>query len=85
MVLKINFDKEFERKFRELAMKKHGFYKGSIKKAGEEALREWIKTEDRSLPSVKDPIKLIEGILISERGKKSSVELQHEAKKLWLK
>ena len=84
MVLKIEFDEKFEKKFRELAMRKYGFYRGSIKKAGKEAIDSWIKSEEK-LPSVKDPIKLIEGILISERGKKTSVELQHEASKLWLK
>ena len=50
MVLKIEFNKEFERKFRELAMRKYGFSKGSIKKAGEEAIKIWIELEDRELP-----------------------------------
>ena len=85
MVLKVEFDEEFEKKFRELAMRKYGFYKGSLKKASEEALSSWMKSEEKILPSIEDPIKLIRGILRSEKGKKSSVELQHEATKLWLK
>ena len=35
--------KEIEDKFRELAMKKFGYGKGSLSKALEEALRYWIK------------------------------------------
>ena len=34
---------EVEDKFRELAMKRFGYGKGSISKALEEALRQWIK------------------------------------------
>lgn len=84
MVLKVEFDEKFERKFRELAMRKYGFYKGSIKKASEEALSSWINSEEKILPSIDDPINLIRGILKSEKGKKSSVDLQHD-KSVWLK
>jgi len=35
--------KEIEDKFRELAMKKFGYGKGSLSKALEEALRYWIR------------------------------------------
>jgi len=85
MVLKIEFNKEFERKFRELAMRKYGFSKGSIKKAGEEAIKIWIELEDRELPKIKDPIEAISGIMKKLRGKYTSVELQHEASQLWAK
>ena len=82
MVLKIGFDKEFEMKFRELAMKKYGFSKGSIKKAGEEAIKIWIQLEDKELPPIKNPIEAISGMMKSLKGKYTSVELQHEASKL---
>ena len=43
----------------------------------------WKK--NKQIKKVDDPIKLIEGILINQKGKKTSVELQHEAAKLWAK
>ncbi len=49
MVLKVEFEEELERKFRELAMKKYGYCRGSIKKAVEEAFRNWIKLEERKI------------------------------------
>ncbi len=85
MVLKVVFEKEFEQQFREVAMRKFGFSKGSIKKASEEAIGIWVKQQSLALPKVKDPIKLIEGILSHLKGKYTSVELQHEAAKLWFK
>jgi len=84
MVLKFELDKDLERRFRESAMRKYGYSKGSLKKASEDAIKDWLK-EDEELPRVKDPIKLIEGIMSHLRGKYTSVELQHEAKKLWIK
>jgi hypothetical protein len=35
--------KDIEKEFRKLAMKKFGYGKGSLSKALEEALRDWIK------------------------------------------
>jgi len=84
MVLKLEFDKELEQKFREVAMRKFGYSKGSLKKAGEEAIQNWIKDKNR-LHIVEDPVNLIEGILSHLKGKYTSVELQHEAVKLWTK
>ena len=43
MSLRVKLDKELEKKFRELAMRKYGYSKGSIKKAIETAIREWTK------------------------------------------
>ncbi len=85
MVLKVVFEKEFEQQFREVAMRKFGFSKGSIKKASEEAIEIWVKQQSQALPKVKDPIRLIEGVLSHLKGKYTSVELQHEAAKLWIK
>ncbi|MBI4154472.1 hypothetical protein HY498_00085 [Candidatus Woesearchaeota archaeon] len=83
MVLKVKFEKDLEQKFRELAMRRYGFSRGAIKKASEEAISRWIREEGGGLPKVKDPIKAIRGALKHLRGKYTSVELQHEATKLW--
>ena len=83
MVLKFKLRKEIEDKFREMAMKKFGYMKGSLKKATEEALGNWIKQKSINVPKVEDPFKMVEGILIRYKGKKTSVQLQHEVKELW--
>ena len=85
MVLKLEFENELEQRCRELAMRKFGFTKGALKKASKEAIKDWIKEQNSTLPKVKNPIKLIEGTLSHLKGKYSSVELQHEASKLWIK
>ena len=85
MVLKLEFDKELEQQFRKEAMKKFGYSKGSIKKAGEEAIQRWIGESKAELPRTHDPLKSLVGCMKHLRGKITSVELQHEAMKLWLK
>ena len=83
MVIKVEFSKEFEHKFREAAMRKFGFSKGSLKKASEEAISAWVKMQSDEVPRVEKPIALIDGMLSHLRGKYTSVELQHEARELW--
>ena len=84
MSLRLELDDELERKFRELAMRKFGYSKGSLLKASEVAISHWVSEEGKKpIKKVKDPIKLIEGILSEYKGKYSSVELQHEATKIW--
>jgi len=55
MSLKVNLNKELERKFRELAMKRFGYSKGSIKKATHHAIELWtmesMKSEGRETVS----------------------------------
>ena len=85
MVLKVELEKELEHKFRETAMKKFGYSKGSIQKASREALSSWIMQQSSKVPTVKDPFKLVRGMLSDLKGKTTSVELQHEATKLWAK
>ena len=85
MVLKVELDKELESRFREAAMKKYGYRKGSLQKATKEALSNWVMQQSTRVPKVKDPFKLVEGMLGHLRGKTTSVELQHEAVKLWAK
>ena len=85
MVLKINLEKELEHKFREAAMRKFGYSKGSLQKATKEALSIWTMQQSTKLPKVDDPFKLVEGMLGHLKGKMTSVELQHEATKIWAK
>lgn len=85
MVLKVELEKELEHKFREAAMKKYGYQKGSLQKATREALSSWVTQQSTILPKVEDPFKLVEGMLSHLKGKKTSVQLQHEAVKSWAK
>jgi len=83
MTLKFELEEDLENKFREAAMKKFGYSKGSLQKASKEALGNWVMTQSNKLPKAEDPFKLVEGILGHLRGKKTSVQLQHEARDLW--
>lgn len=85
MVLKVELEKELENKFREVAMRKYGYTKGSLQKATREALVGWMSQQPTRVPKVKDPFKLVRGMLKDLKGKTTSVELQHEAVKLWAK
>lgn len=85
MVLKVELEKELEHKFRETAMRKYGYRKGALQKATKEAVSSWVSQQSIRIPKVDDPFKLVEGILSNLKGKKTSVELQHEAMDLWVK
>ena len=85
MVLKVELEKEFEHKFREAAMRKFGYKKGSLQEATKEALSIWVMQQSTKLPKVEDPFKPVEGMLSHLKGKKTSVQLQHEATKIWAK
>ena len=83
MTLKFELEEDLENKFREAAMRKFGYSKGSLQKASKEALANWTMLQSSKLPKAEDPFKLVEGILGHLRGKKTSVQLQHEARDLW--
>lgn len=80
--IKIQVSDETERKFRELAMRRYGFRKGSLSEAAEAAVSEWVRRQgsdemrEIARREIKDPVAAIEGML--SHVKKSSVELWHE-------
>ncbi|RLE84579.1 MAG: hypothetical protein DRJ41_02870 [Thermoprotei archaeon] len=81
-MIRAKIDEKLERKFRELAMRKFGYGKGALTRAIEEAILRWVSTtESEELTFEGDPIKAIEGILSDID--MSSVDLQHEIKRLW--
>jgi len=78
--IRFQIKRELEAKFREAAMRKFGFSKGSLSRAAEEAIDGWLS----SIENVKfegDPVAAIDGLLSDL--KMDSVELQHSARKLW--
>jgi len=87
MVIKVDLDAKLEKRFRELAMKKFGYSKGSIKKATETAIRKWATEEtvaEKKGEKKSSSVSLIAGGLAHLKGKKTSVELQHEVKEMWI-
>ena len=81
--IKVYLPDEVEAKFRKLSMETHGYGRGSISKAGTEAIERWVSEretigEEFSPPS--DAVRAVRGLL--RHVKVSSVELQHEASKL---
>ncbi|PIS06088.1 MAG: hypothetical protein COT80_02530 [Candidatus Buchananbacteria bacterium CG10_big_fil_rev_8_21_14_0_10_33_19] len=85
MTLKFELDLAIENKFREMAMKKYGYQKGSLLSAIKEAINQWIQQQPQDIPKVDDPFDLIRGSLSHLKGKMTSVELQKEAMELWAK
>ena len=85
MSLRLELGERLEEKFRKAAMETYGYEKGSLKKAAQEAFESWISRKQEGVKEVENPVKLIEGIFSSLKGKYTSVQLQHEAKDLWTK
>jgi len=82
-MLRVKVSEEVERKFRELAMKRFGYMKGSLSKAAEEAFLMWISNvQEEEWPEDQDPVEAIDGLLSGVDA--DSVELQHITK-LWAK
>lgn len=92
MGIKVELDERLEREFRQLAMKKYGYSKGSIKKATESAIREWTQAESGVRPRQlseerqenKSAVDLLTGLLKNTKHN-TSVEEQHAVRKLWIK
>ena len=84
MSLKVQIDKKLERRFRELAMKRFGYSKGSLSRAAEEALTNWVSTQENEEPKFQgDPVEAIDGLLSGID--MDSVDLQHETKRIWMR
>ncbi len=81
--IKFKVSDKVEKEFREKAMKVFGHRRGSLKKAGEKALREWsqkIEEIDSTIGLPDDPVEATSGILSDVD--KSGVKLQHELGKI---
>ena len=81
--LKVQIDEKLAKKFREVAMKIFGYSKGSLSKAAEASIRNWIDgIEELEEHSPEDSVDAIDGLLKDVRI--DSVALQHRLKDLWL-
>jgi uncharacterized protein YggL (DUF469 family) len=80
--IRFHISDTLEKKFRERAMKRFGYGKGSLSRAVEEAINRWPATlEPESLSFEGDPVEAIEGLMSDiEIG---AVDLQHKATRHW--
>lgn len=81
--IKVYVRDEVEGKFRRLAMMIHGYRKGSLNKAAEEAFAQWVMRYEAMIEEINvpdDPVSAIKGLLAGIN--KSGVELQHEARRI---
>lgn len=78
--IRVKISDETERKFREAAMKRFGYGKGSLSLAAEEAFSQWVASIEK-VEFKGNPVEAIEGLLADLRV--DSVELQHLAAELW--
>lgn len=79
--VKVYIADDVEKRFRRMAMNIHGFGKGSISRAAEEAFMRWISETEQAIELIEIPEKpeeIIEGLLKGVN--KTGVELQHEAR-----
>lgn len=82
-MIRAKINEKLERKFRELAMKRFGYSKGSLSKAVEEAILNWISLVERSeIVFEGDPVEAIDGLLSDIDI--DSVRLQHKIKEIWV-
>ena len=81
--LKIYLSEDLKKEFKKRSMETFGYGRGSISKAAEEAIQRWTSEREtlmREFPPPKDPVKMLRGML--KHVEESSVELQHEARKI---
>lgn len=81
--LKIYLPEDLKKEFKKRSMETFGYGRGSISKAAGEAIQRWTSEREKitqEFPPPKDPVKTLRGML--KHVKKSSVELQHEARKI---
>lgn len=87
--LKVNIPNELEKKFREIAMKKYGYTRGSLSIAAQKALSVWTLKNEKTEKAkevvkrhIKNPVEELEGMLAHVKGK-TSEQLQNEALDIW--
>ena len=86
MSLRLEVKEDLENRFRKTAMATYGYGKGALKRAAEDAFEIWMSMKKQNgIERVENPVRLIEGMFSKLKGKYASVELQHEAKGLWIK
>lgn len=81
--LKVYIPEELEKEFKKRSMEAYGYGRGSISKAAAEAIQRWTSEREAILsefPPPDDPVGSLRGML--RHVKISSVQLQHEAKKI---
>lgn len=93
MGIKVELDENLERRFRQLAMKRYGYSKGSIKKATESAIQQWTESQYQTRAfdyrkgekdeEKRSAVDLMTGLL-KDAKHKNSVQEQHEIRKLWV-
>jgi len=80
--LRLQVKEELERRFREAAMKKFGYGKGSLSRAAEEALQKWLlSVSGEEIVFEGDPVEALDGLIAGVD--LDSVELQHLVTKKW--
>ncbi|MDH5439303.1 MAG: hypothetical protein OEY31_01700 [Candidatus Bathyarchaeota archaeon] len=80
--LRFQVKEELEKRFREAAMRRFGYRKGSLSRAAEEAIHQWlISVSAKGLVFEGDPVEALDGLLADVD--LDSVELQHLAMKKW--
>ena len=81
--LKVYIPEDLKKEFKKRSMEVFGYGRGSISKAAEEAIQRWTSEREKLLqefPSPRKPVRTLRGML--KHVKESSVELQHEARKI---
>jgi len=81
--VKIYLSEELEEQFKRRSMETYGYGRGSISKAGAEAIQRWTSERDTITSEyrlVKEPVRRFRGLL--KNLKTTSVELQHEERRI---
>lgn len=82
--IRVQLPEDLEKQFRSQAMKRFGYGKGSLSKAAQEAFERWISSgKVEGIEFRGNPVRAIGGLL--KDVDMDSVELQHMAKRFWVK
>jgi len=80
--MRLQVKEELEKKFREAAMRRFGYGKGSLSRAAEEAIQKWLTSVSaENFVFEGDPVEALDGLLADVDS--DSVEMQHLAIKKW--